>query len=252
MASLDSVVREFLIENGKSENEYFKHLQMGISFLREANMDFSGAPSTVILPVNANLTVDLPEGYINYIRIAVADRVGNLHSLGLNDKMSFIRSFDKCGNLQPTNNQATASTANGNFIGTFEGFADNWRNGELMGRFFGIGGGNNANGYYRIDQQHGVIQLQCNHASTIVLEYLSDLSLVNGHFQVHPFIVETLKNWIYWKALKGNSRAGLGDRQLAKKDYDLSYRIAIKRFTSGTLEEWYAVFRSGNSAAVKF
>ncbi len=250
--TLDALVREYLLENGKTENEYFKHLQLSISGLREFNMDLSGVPITVILPVNANLTVDLPEGYINYIRIAVADRLGNLHSLGLNDKMSFIRSFDKCGNLQPTNNQATASTANGNFIGTFEGFADNWRNGELMGRFFGIGGGNNANGYYRIDQQHGVIQLQCNHASTIVLEYLSDLSLVNGHFQVHPFIIYAIKRWIGWQALLNNSRAALGAVQQAERYYNLAYRNAIKRFTSGTLEEWYAVFRSGNSAAVKF
>ena len=36
-------------------------------------------------------------------------------------------------------------------------------------------------------------------------------------FEVHPFLIECLKNGMYWKSLKNNLRVGLGEKQLAKK-----------------------------------
>lgn len=261
---LSAVVREHLIESGKTENEFFRHLQYGISILRECHMDFSGIPITEVLEVNPNMTVNLPLGYINYIKIATVDARGFIHALGLNRNMSLVTTYDECGSpitqaklqqiQQNINNQGEGGGAivPADFVTAYEGFADNWRNGELMGRFFGIGGGNNSWGYYRIDEQNGVIKLQGVVSPVIVLEYIADLSRVNGDFEVHPFLIECLKNGMYWKSLKNNLRVGLGEKQLAKKDYDISYRVAVRRFIGGDEQSWLETFRSGNMAAVKW
>src|SRR3990167_3945386 len=94
---LDDVIRELLVEQGKNtEHEYFRYLTLAISGLRNLNLDASGRPKAVLLPVNDNLTVDLPEDYIKYIRIGLCDDGGRYHYLGYAPDMCMIRNVDDC------------------------------------------------------------------------------------------------------------------------------------------------------------
>ncbi len=258
--SLDQVVRELMIEAGHSnENQYARYLQHGISGLREFNFDLdannNGSPTCVYLPINDNLTVDLPADYINYVRIATIDANGQIHSLGLNNNMAFNNAVNACGDPIGA---PTPSTTSGNqadaflFGGTWDGYADNWRNGELMGRMFGIGGGTNASGYYRIDRAKGQIQLGAIHQTTLFLEYLSDLSLIDGEYFVHPYAVEALKCYIYWKTNLRNARQSGNVKQEARQEYFNEFFRAKARFNSMTTQEWIDGFRGQNKAAPKF
>lgn len=240
----DILVREMLIETGESTlHKYARYLQYIISGLREFNLDTSGIPKAVLLTVNSNNTVDLPSDYIAYIRIATCGDDGNLHHLGHNPKMCYLET-DDCGDLK----KATG-TGEGSFSDAEGGHL---RNDEAIGRYFGVGGGNNANGYFRIRPRDGYIELQGFDDSTVWLEYLADIERnEEGEFKIHPYLVEALKDWIQWKVIQRNIRMPANAKILAKQDYRNSRDIAKRRFSSFTIEAARAVIRKTFTMSAK-
>ena len=263
--TLNELVSEYIVESSETENKRFKFLSIGISGIKNLNMDISGVPTIAILPINDNDTVNLPLDFIRYTRIGLIDSQGNVQEMGLNNNMALNRTADNCGNViknVPMVNSGSTFDPNYPFVNGGNGVVD-WRvsgqnealgdhvtNGENIGRFYGIGGGNNKYGYYKLDTQMGVIQLQnrstTNISDHIFLEYLADAKMTNGEFEIHPFIVETIKAWIYWKSIQRNDKKGLGERDLAERTYWKEYNAANRRFNSKTLSEWMATFRKKN------
>ena len=246
--TIDSVVREYLIESGDdSEHRYTRLLQIAHSGLRELNMDVGGTPKAVLLPVNANDTVDLPLDYITYLKIGICGINGNFHSLGWNDQMCFNRDFDDCGVPRVGAGQ---STSDGVLWGGYDG--DFHRNGEITGRLFGIGGGNNENGYYRIDEALSLIQIQDSKATEIWLEYLADYSQIDNEHKIHPYEVEALKAWMYWKDIQRNRTWNMAEKQEAKHNYKIEKGQSQRRHGAFTLSEALQSIRKANQASPKF
>lgn len=244
--TLDSIIKEYLIETGESSlNKYARYYQLAVSFLRESNMNQSGIPKVVQIDISANDTVNLPLDFLEYNKIGVADRFGNIHSLAQNDNISLLETFNDCG--EPTRIKSQP-----------QGIAyrndNNWRNGECMGRFFGIGGGNSAYGNYKVDYKNGIIVLSnmTNISQSIVLEYLADITSIDKDFKVHPFIVETLKAWIYWKTIQRDAKRSANDKEIARRDFYVAQKWSGKRFSKSTIKEWVQGFRSGNVASPKW
>jgi hypothetical protein len=227
-------------------------LTIAISGLRELNLDVSGVIKTVVLPVNGNDTVNLPDDYINYVRIGVCNtNDGDVRSLGYNPKMCLPRKFDDCGNFDrtvPADNQDRET-----FTGIWNGYDGGfYRNGEVIGRLFGLGGGNNRNGMYRIDKEMNLIVLQDPQDSEIVLEYLGDPRTIDGNHQVHGNIVEALKAWIYWKDIQRNRTYGVGDKEQARVDWVREKGKANRRFKHFNMDEAVASVRKSFKQAPKF
>ncbi len=263
--TLTELIGEYLLETGEPEAKRMRFLQMGISCLREINIDVSGVPKTVRMLVNTVDTVDLPSDYINYVRIGIEDAYGNLHSLGRNDDISLAKVYNNCGDPRPsrgyagtTNNTNSTNPNNGYGVGQFltDYSATHFRNGEVTGAFYGIGGGNNQNGYYKIDYRRGQILLQgaCN--KWIVMEYLADLEKINkdGRYQliVHPFLINTVKEYINWRNKRSGRSYGVGETEQAKQEYYTSLTNSMARYSSPTYEEVMATYREMNMQAVKF
>ena len=270
--TLDNIVKEYLFETGDTQlNKYARFYQLALSGLREFNMNNSGVIKTVQLPIKVNDTCDLPLDYLQYSKIGMIGSNGQINSLGKNDNLSLVRHFDDCGG--PIASQATIhsqtrgadSDSNAAWGGDLGGTV---RNSEFMGRMFGVNGGTNSLGEFRIDREHAMIVLsgiisagfpestaadngQIS-ATSIVMEYLGDISMVDGDFEVHPFMIDSLKDWMYWKSIQKSTNTGRGKVADARSDYFKSSRWAKKRFTSNTIDEWLAGFRSGNTASVKF
>jgi len=232
MYTLSEIVNESLIEMGYTQsNRYAQFYQFAVSGLREFNMDMGAVPKVASLTINSNDTVDLPNDYVNYSRVAICGKDGFLHSLGQNNNLCLNRNYDDCGN-------PVSHTSVSEIVPIWNGWYwdNNIRNGEVMGRFFGIGGGNNANGYYRFDLEHGQILLSGTPALTdsIILEYIADINAVDDDYLVHPFIVDTLKNWIYWKSIARDRNRSANEKEMAMIDYQRSERISRIRFNSRT------------------
>jgi hypothetical protein len=255
--TLKNIVKEFLIENGdNSMNRYPKFYQFGVNFLRENNMDVSGLPKIESLDVSDTDTVDLPIDYLQYTRIAICGKDGLLHSLGRNSNLSLDKHYGSCGQeiWNPDRQQTATSPGFGIWGNGFASTADHIRNGEITGSFFGIGGGNNANGYYRIDTANNQIKLGgliC-HTHHIILEYIADISAINEDYSVHPFIIEALKSSIAFQDLKRSKNASLGAISEAERRLWRDEKTAQRRFNATTAEEWKSAFRSGNFGSPKW
>jgi hypothetical protein len=262
--TLSDIVNELLIELGMGQNNQFaRFYQFGLSYLRRVNMDTSGFPKIVELDINSNDTADLPSDYIQYSKIALCVN-GRLISLGLNNNLCLDKNYDDCGNVATCSSCGSANCNCGSssttFTNTFGGalgqgnpmaFADTTRNGESLGRMFGIGSDNNLIGQFRIDKNSNQIKLSglC-HTATVVMEYLADVNAQDGDFEVHLYMIEAIKDWMAWK-YKQRSSKPLGEQQMAHEDFKRSHRLMQQRFASSTLQEFIEAFQSGNSAIPK-
>lgn len=228
---LHQLVKSFLIEISEdSLHKYPRFLQYAISGLGELNLDTEGVIKTVTLPVNSNGTVNLPVDYITYIRIATCASDGNLHALGYNSNMCLLRTFDDCGDEKKNEGGGTG--------GVIDSEGGHFINNENVGRYFGIGGGTNSIGYYRIDKKNNWITLQNYSGDTIWLEYLADITRnEDGEFEVHPYVVEALKEWMQWKMIQRRVGSPVVQEVRAKKNFLKEKRKAQQRFQSFTFEE---------------
>ena len=248
--TLSQIVNELLAELGESQtNKFPRFYQFGLSFLRRTNFNTTGFPKVVELTINSNDTADLPADYVRYLRIALCIN-GRLYSLGLDESLCLNKSYNDCGVPQGHTNSQSQANAFGFIGGPL--IADNYVNGEFVGRMFGIGADNNCYGYYRIDQNsRQIVFSELAQTSSVILEYLADVEIApDGDFQVHPFAVEALKDWIHWK-YKQRSSKPLGEQQLAQQNFNESNRLMRLMLNSSTKEEWVAALATGNMAAPK-
>lgn len=251
MYTLDQVVREYLIERGDTAmNSYKAALQCAIVILREMHYDVSGDPSFAFIEVTSLGTAPLPVDYVSYVAIGVADAAGNFVPLGLNDSMLPPLTADDCGNPQrPVGSVPVVNEINGGYgYGNYYG---NYRNGEYMGGAFGIGGGNNIHGYYKVMEKNGYISLQNVTASHIVLVYIANPEKSTGNFLVHAFDVEPIKHGIYWRMLSFNTKVSGGEKERAEALYLRKKRHSKARHNPFRIDEIKQVLRQFNQATPK-
>tara|TARA_R110000803_G_scaffold16197_6_gene44484 strand:+ start:5363 stop:6112 length:750 start_codon:yes stop_codon:yes gene_type:complete len=242
MKKLEEVVREFYIEDlrlAQLDGRYPMFLQSAISGLKELNHDLKSITTEVILPVNANDTVDLPNNYIDYMVIGLVDG-GKMSSLGLNNNMA-KRTNDNCGDIEAVAENTSLEVGNGFNYGSNHFTED----GQYSGRSFGIGGGGNSNGTYKVYKQEGYIALNSVSATEIILKYLATIEQVDGNFLIEEFLVEALKSWMWYKYIRRAKGYGLGDKQMADIEYKKNKKTALLRSNRFSIPEFLNAYRSG-------
>lgn len=201
--TLDEIVRDYMLEEERdSLHKYPIYLNYAIRGLRELNWDVAGAPVKVQLDVTQSTNiVPLPSDFIKEIRVGVIVD-GIFVSLGENSDI--IKKINDCGNVSTSNSTVDVGVSGG--VGFSNTWHQHYRNGEVIGAFYGVGG-HQMYGEYYINYEDGRIELSSGtNQTTIVLEYLSDLSTIDGDFRVHPFLEEPLLNWIEWVSKRRKTR----------------------------------------------
>lgn len=242
---LDHIVREYMNELGEQQisTKYPRLLQIAISGLRYINKKKKN--HVKILRVSAddlssNNTISLPNDYIKYVQIAVCVN-GVILGLGRSNNFCFP-SKDDCGNLKAVS-YGGGSADSGTFLG---GYSDSTE--YVQDRDFGVGGGQNGIGYYRIYEDDGFIALSLNSAAnfdSIYIEYLADISQIDGEYMVHPHDIEALKEWMYWKSIQRIRTYPVGEKQMAKRDFEKALRQAQKWKMAFNIRELVAAYNKG-------
>lgn len=86
--SLDEVVLDYLNEAEYSNHKYFKIWHIAYRGLQNLGLDAFYEVKSVKLPINANLTVQLPADYVNWAKVGVLNERGEIIPLYYNDKMT--------------------------------------------------------------------------------------------------------------------------------------------------------------------
>lgn len=173
---LSSIVAEFLESADQSSHQFRRLYNIGVRGCREFNMDILGGLKTVVLDVNANKTVSLPEDFITFSKMGVINEQGEIVTFTRNEDMSTYHAMyteiaDRNATA-PTLNTGGGLTSPGSQFPTL--YYNYWANG-VMYNLFGLDSGTATINSFKIVESDGVILLDPNGTQTqVVLEYLSD------------------------------------------------------------------------------
>tara|TARA_R110001606_G_scaffold288693_1_gene436863 strand:+ start:2751 stop:3488 length:738 start_codon:yes stop_codon:yes gene_type:complete len=240
--TLDEVIKSLLIQQGEtSEHKYMQYLDIAIRGLKELTFDILQQIKVANLDVNSNLTVDLPKDYVNYAKIGICKSDGRIHTLGFDEQICIANNMDCCG--APYSNGTRED----------ENYSGNYRNGEETGGLYGLGGGQNKNGYYRIDREKNQIALSSGlDGNQLILEYLSDGSSVNGDMKVNAMAEESLRAYIYWKLIQRRNNIPLQEKESARRDFYNEKRLSRARIVNFTPDQARQITRKGFKQSPKF
>ena len=232
---VEEIVNDVIIEEGKnSQNDFLRYFKLALNGLKELNFDVGGGVRTVELKVSSStLTVDLPVDYVDYTMIGVYGLNGDVHPIGARGRRSLISTAAN-----------STSVSDDELEPPFEQYTQK----------YGIGGGNNANGYYRIDYENNVIQFTSDlSGKKIILEYISN-NLIHpkyGEVMVHIHAEEALRSYIYWKSISRKRNLPPTEKLAAKSEYYNNKRLARARMLKFTKSEALQTTRKAFKQAPK-
>ena len=232
---LEEIINDLLIEEGKtSDNDFLRYFKLGLNGMKELSFDVAGGVKTVELIVDSNsLTVNLPNDYVKYTKIGIYGKDGDVHPLGLREEKSLISAV------------ANSSSSNDDELNpTYFEYSQE----------YGVGGGNNANGYYKVDLEGSTIQFTSSlSGKRIILEYISNSFMhpTEGKIVVHEFMVDAMKAYIFWKSIQRKRNYDANEKTGARAEYYNNKRLARARMLSFNKQEALQTIRKSFKQAPK-
>jgi hypothetical protein len=214
MITVEEVINSLLDEQEDyTSSKFVRYFSLAQSGLRNLLMDLGGGQKPILLDFNrSTLTVDLPRDYVSYKLIAIVDDKGLIKPLS---KRNDIPVLDR-GKIVRDDNELFGSKIDINQDGNFTE--------DIIGRRL------------IFDQDIGVDQLY--------IEYVSS-GKPDPKMPIHPFLVEPLQAWIYWKSIARKKGSTRGERLDAKSEFFRTKRHARSQFKSFTKEEALRSIRRG-------
>jgi len=247
-ASLDTVINLYLDRSEQSIHKYYKCWQLAFSGMEELGLDFFYQIKSVKLPVNANLTVSLPDDYLNYTKVGILNNRGEIIPMGYNSNLTTF------ADLQPNRLEKTQDSTIADIIQFNTPIWYNYWNNGAFSTLYGIPSGSPFVGSFKVDNHNGVILLNENYGfDYVMLEYVA--SPKQGEEYYIPIQFKTALMWyIAYNdiAMLPNSRKGtLGDKEQRKRAYHNERRIANARYRPIDLQSAYEWGMQTNRLTVK-
>lgn len=127
---------------------------LALQGLKELSFDMLQEVKSVELAVSSTGTITLPDDYIKYVKIGILGSDGKVHYLGKQDNLNLVS-----GAASTDSNDIDDDPAY--FYG--------------IGGRYGVGGGTNHNGYYRVNKEDNTISFSSDAiGKNIILEYISN------------------------------------------------------------------------------
>lgn len=248
--TLDSCITDYLNETEQSSHKYFKLFHLAFRGFEQLGLDFFYAVRAVKLPVNANLTVDLPNDYLNWTKVGILNDRGEIIPLYYNDKLTSYADL-MTNRLEKTQDD---SLIDNSWSEWGPNTWCNWWNGNAYVNIYGVPSGAPFVGNFKVDTENGVILLNESFAyDYIMLEYVSSPTEGQDYYLPVQFR-EALIAWLAWKdsnAKSMRSHMMLGDKRDKKHDFFVERTNAIARWKPIRKEEIYQASQEMTRLAIK-
>lgn len=158
--SIDEVVNDFqlMVDDASYDKEakIYQLRLLALQGLRELKFDAEQEIKATTISVSSNLRASLPSDYVKMVKIGFIGTDGVVHPLGINPNLSLDASVEsQVGDSSYDENNPYYHTD--------------------IGKKFGTGGGNNENGYYRLNKDNNTISFSSGlSGKSVYLEYISD------------------------------------------------------------------------------
>jgi hypothetical protein len=199
---LKQIIAELIDSKDSSSHEFRRLYNIGVRGIREFNTDVVGTFTTKLLDVNANKTVDLPDDYITYSKIGIINEKGEIVTLRLNNQLSgYNDTHDLKADRFEGVPKITAVT-NPSIPYSYPFVFYNFFISNQSYNLFGLGGGGQNIGDYKVDDEHGVIILGPHFQyDKILLEYLGDgMDCDANDYMVDSRAAEAILAYVRWKS----------------------------------------------------
>jgi hypothetical protein len=191
---------------------------------------------SVKLPVYSNLTVTLPDDYIQWSKIGPLNNRGEIIPMAQNDKLTTF------ADLSQNRLQKTQDSTLDNFVQFGNNIWYNYWNGDSFVTLYGIPSGAPFVGSFKIDQTNGLILLNESFPYPyVMLEYVTSPQ-PGGKYYIPIQFREALMWFIAWQdiGMLPNTRKGnLGDKEQRKSNHFNERRKAIAQYKPYRVEEAY-------------
>lgn len=245
-ATLDTVVRNVLVQMEESSlRRYQTLLQYAIRGLRELTLNAGNSQGLKIkhLPMLPNKAVNLPSDYVKYTKIGICVN-GRVVVLGLDESLCLNNNYSECGDPLEVamSNIDNASYAPFSFGFPFAGY---YQNNQYVNAVFGMGGGFNSRGYFRINNDMNQIQFSSEvGALEIVLEYISDGMNPDGSAIIPIEAVEYLIAFVFWKMKEAQSSSTESEIMRWRNETMIKFKNCKHIVNSFTMAEYLDSYRS--------
>ena len=239
--------------------------------IREIGFDLSKKIKSLKLTVASNDTVDLPDDFVDLLKVGIVDSDGVVRVFGNNKNINYSQKvkldadsatatsdFNK-GPLDIDGNEIvdredskSATTGSDSGSDDFDAYVfDNYMFQGGAGRLYGVGGGHLA-GEYRLNLDQNRIEIEANSGYTeIVVEYVADEARSSDP-EVHVYAEEALRSYMYYKIIERKSTVPANEKQRARAEYYNERRKANSRLSNFTKEEALKTIRKNFIQAPKY
>lgn len=239
LTSIDSIVRNNLLRQGKPLHFYLQELIYACEILSEMTMDELQVIHTQTLPVNSYNAIDFPNSYVDSVGVFI--KVGQLlKPLTEDNTINPLNNFDTDLNIVRYDTPTTTTTGqsavkiNGLLSTWWYGFAPYDSLGEPVGRFSGLG--NPTNNTYRIIKERNQIQLNENlSVDNIVLQWIGSGRDADAISSVDSYALATIRDYIDYRLKDFNRSYSRGEVEMAKQQYLISRRTLRGRKSNLTM-----------------
>ena len=238
--TMDYIVRNNLLRQGKPLHFYLQSLIYGCEALSELTMDDLKIVHTQILPIDENGAAELPESYNDYVGCFI--KTGQkLQPLTYDDSINPLNNYDADFNITRWDNPTTNSS-NDQSVVQISGLLNTWwfgfspydSLGEPTGRFFGVG--NPTNLTFKIIKERNKIQLNERMSATeIVFQWVGDGRNSDAVSSVESYALDTIRNYINYRLKDFNRSYSRGEVEQAKQEYINSRKILRARKSDLTM-----------------
>lgn len=244
-ATLDSVVRSVIVQLEESSlRRYQTYLQYSIWGFRELNLNGASTPKIAHLEMLPNKAVNLPSDYVKYTKIGICVN-GRVVTLGLDDSLCLNDTYNECGDPLEIAME-NMDNLDYPYFNFGVPFLSHFQNNQFVEGYFGMGGGFNSRGYYRINEAKNQIQFTSEVPATeIVLEYISDGISPDGSAVVPIEATAYLRAYIHWKRVEAKKDSTESEIARWRNETQVAWRNA-KHFSSMfSMEEYLDSYRAG-------
>jgi len=233
-----------------------KYLQLAILMYRELKFRAHTNVEVAYITPNAVMNSPLPKNFGYWTKVGI-NYGGTILNLSVNQDLVIENRFDECGDefssalAGITSGEIAIDSLGERYEGGYY-YAPHWRNGQFVGEMYGVGGGYNGLGYFKVNPELNLIQFSPEVPRTeIVLEYASDGSDVNGSTLIPTIAVNTIVDGIFWLLAKHDNKLSLAEKNDKWGNYNGEFQKYKELIFTPTIEEYTDAMYSTYKSTVK-